>query len=224
MGQQFLADLKTAVSQAVHQCNNHLSIILSNCELTLALNDPELSKKKMESCISRVAQLTDLLAQLNRFATVNGEIKPVNIRQLFETAFKQIEARANAQQILCTTHVLADGLTPLPVQIFTLLTELLGTNALLSAAAGSEKKVSFEVLQLNGEITIHAANSGKDPDSTIEKTVFGTYFSNKSEPVYDSLASVKSLTDLLGGKIEYKKNNGMNELILRLPLKYETGF
>jgi len=223
MNQQFLADLKIAVCQAVHQCNNHLSIILSNCELALAVDTPEMTKKKLESCIIRVTQLTELLAQLNRLANVGTEIQNTNIRALFETPLKQIEAKAKTQHIHCSSQVVADGLFALPSQIITLLIELLGNNALLAASSGFDKKVSFEVIQLNGEVTIHAANSGKEPESTIEKTVFSNYFSNRAEPVYDSLASVQSLTKLLHGTIEFKKNIGMNELIIKLPLNYDAG-
>lgn len=228
MTNRFLADLKKAVNQAVHQCNNHLSIILNNCELSLASKDFDSAKKKIEGSILRVNQLTELLLQLNRFAAVNGDIRLTGLRPLFESPLKQIEARAKTLQIGVSAHVVADGVFAVPADAIQLLIEHLGSNAISAASAGADsstgkvKKITFEVLQMNKEITILAANSGNAPEGISEKIVFNSYFTDRSQPAFEYLAAIKSLTEILGGQMTYKKKSDMNEVYVKLPLQYDS--
>jgi len=222
MQNRFLGELKKAVNQAVHQCNNHLSIILSNCEMALSSQDPAVAKKKIENGIARIAQLTDLLSQLNRFANINGDLKPTALRNLFENAFVTTSAQAQDLNSVFNAHIVADGAFTIPAQVFQIIVELLGANAISAVKTVADRKIYFEILQMKGEVTILAANSGQAPEAAIEKSIFSTYFYDAGKPVLDSLAAVSSLTKLLGGEISYARNNGMNEILLKLPLTYES--
>lgn len=222
MRNHFLADLKTAISQTVHQCNNHLSIILSNSELALSITDGEKIKKKIESNMNRVSQLTELLLQLNKLATVNTEIKNVHLKSFFELSLKQVQAQASSRHIQCSTKLTADGLLPIPAHVFELIIELVGANGMSAATTGSVQEISVEVLKSDAGISIKAHNSGKMPESTIDRDVFKNYFSNRNEPVYDMLGAIKCLTEFLGGEVSYKSKGVTNEIFINLPLKYEN--
>lgn len=222
MQNRFLSELKKAVNQAVHQCNNHLSIILSNCEMAMASNDPSMTKKKIENGMTRIAQLTDLLSQLNRFANINGDLKPTALRNLFEDAFVTTSARAQDLNSAFSAHIVADGAFTIPAEVFQLIVELLGANAISAVKTVNDRKINFEILQMKGEVTILASNSGQAPEAASEKLAFNSFYYDAGKPVFDSLAAVSSLTKLLGGEISYTRNSGMNEILLKLPLTYDN--
>ncbi len=222
MRNHFIADLKNAISQAVHQCNNHLSIILSNCELALAIDNQQVVKKKIESNLIRVTEMTELLAQLNRFSNINTEIKPIDLKLLFSNQLTQIAARAYDKQIDCSIQTDVEGIFSVPADVIQLIMELLGTNAIAAAQAGSEKKISFVIVLSNDKVSITASNSGTDAGLRSEKMAFQTFYSDRNEPVFEYLGIVKSLTVLLGGHITFQKNYEKNKIELNIPLKYEN--
>lgn len=221
MRNSFLADLKNAISQAVHQCNNHLSIILSNCELALAINNAEVVKKKIESNLVRVTEMTDLLAQLNRFSNINTDIKPTDLKWLLADPLNQVAARCYDNQIQCSIQSEVEGIFSLPADVIQMILELLGKNAITSAQTSADKKISFVVQHSNDKLSLTASNSGTDAGLRAEKAAFQTFYSDRNEPVYNYLGIVKSLTELLGGHITFQKNLAMNKVQLIIPLKYE---
>lgn len=190
--------------------------------MALASPDPALAKKRIENGIDRIAQITDLLSHLQRFANVNGDLKPTALRKLFEEALLATSIRAKELSADFSAHIVADGAFTIPAQVFQIIIEILGANALSAIKPEAHKKIAFEILQMKGEITILASNSGKAPEPGNEKAIFKSYFADAGKPTFDSLATVSSLTKLLGGEISYSHNNSMSEILLKLPLSYES--
>lgn len=221
MSNSFLADLKAAISQAIHQCNNHLAIILSNSELALVMSDPAAIKSKTESNIARVSQITELLTKLSQLANIETGTSPTNLKNFFEGSLKQMEALAHSQHIQMITQVKIEGILPIPTQVFQILMQTLGYNAVNAIGEATIRKIEASVATALDEIHIQIANSGAAPEKMDYDFIFNNFFSSKKTTAGDYLGLVRSLTTLLGGKFQYNRTETMNILHLTLPTKYE---
>jgi signal transduction histidine kinase len=214
----FLNDLKAAVNQAIHHCNNHLAIVLSNSELILALENPDSTKKKTESTLARVALLTDLLAQLGQLFNLDPSFEKINLNSFLKAEVGHHSSLAAAEGIQVSTEINADGDTNVRASAVKLLIHILFRNAVSALKPSPEKNLRVSVKKNNGLLDFELFNSGAAPESLEESFLFHSFFPAKKESTCDFLASAACLTRLLGGKINFSRVSNDNLIKVSIPV------
>jgi signal transduction histidine kinase len=209
---KFYSDLKSAVNQAIHQCNNHLAIILSNSELTLALQNPETTLKKTESSITRVALLTDLLAQLSQLFNADLSFSEIDLASLIKHEMSHHTDQAKAEGLEVNLNVECAGSIHQRPNVLKLLIHLLFRNAVSALSTSEVKIMNCRAHSQGNKVILEISNSGNAPEISQTEAVFSSFFGTKKDTSCDFLGAAASLTKLLGGQITYSRIKDMNTL------------
>lgn len=221
-----LHDLKEAVSQAVHQCNNHLAIILTNCELIQISNDPVVIEKKTNSILSRVEILGEVLTALNNFSHFEYDATIVQ-SDLKDELNKAIN---NSQELFLnsSSQVKVTGLSIAPivtqVDILSQAIQLLFKSCLFFSEKLSERYLKISIEDAGSHYLISFATpSGSNPedDFSDQEKMFKTYFPSKKNIFCEGLALASTYIKLLAGTISLSKNS--TEAIINIKILKNLG-
>ncbi len=224
--QKAIRSQKRFIADASHDFRTPLTIIRLELELLAEKNnlDGETSES-VEKCIREVKMLSDMAENLLLLARADAHqltLDKISIRldELLLDIISGLNNIANVKNQIFNINIAEETICRSDAQ---LIRRML-TNALDNAIkyAPAKSTINVELKQNEGEIVIKIENEGKTLSANELDEIFSRFKrSDKSRTTKGfglGLPIIKTIAEAHGGRIEFQSRNGMNTLLIYLPL------
>lgn len=211
--QDELDHLKLVISKAVHSCNNHLSTVMTSCDL-IALKHTGDIADKAGVIKNRCRLMADQLKGLRKVSALSDEddIAEHNFHQLCNKLAEQLMQAYNSEFILIENSVSGDLSIKAGTNLIETAVEELIKNSLqsLNRSLVQDKKIFFSSDNLPDRTVIKISDNGPTIDDDVKNIMFTPFYSSNKNEVGLGLALVKHAMYLMNGHVFFERQNGWN--------------
>lgn len=218
-------NLKFVVGKAIHSSNNHLSTVITSCDLLINQYTGEVQHRAnvIKNRCKLMAEQLKALRQLSMLG--EADMLTLNsIHNLCEKMYKEhlAEIKPNAS-IEFVNKISQDVKLHSPVQMTEILFGEVLKNAIQSLAYSNTNKklITLSSEQLKDRLVIIISDSGPEIDADIKDYIFNPFYSTDKNKVGLGLNLSQQALLLLNGNIYYERADGLN--IFKIEFSNITG-
>ena len=211
--QDELDHLKLVISKAVHSCNNHLSTVMTSCDLITLKHTGDIADKA-GVIKSRCRLMADQLKGLRKVSALSDEddIIDHNLHLLCNNLTERLMQACNSEYILVENSVSSDLSIKAGTNLIETALEELIKNSLqsLNRSDIKDKKIFFSSDNLADRMVIKISDNGPAIDDDVKNIMFTPFYSSNKSEVGLGLALVKHAMYLMNGHVFFERQNGWN--------------
>lgn len=216
-------ELQTVIARGVHECNNHLAVILTNCDMIQLINTPENTNQKIESIQKRVSLISQILRALSSFSRIeyNKNLETINAKLLLDRVISNLNSSLVDAKIEISVDVSSDlNLATVP-EIFEQMIRFLVQNSIDSVNETNVKKINIAAQADKKNIYFKVSDSGQLVEADVAEKMFKPFFTTKDSHLGQGLTLASTYAKLMGGEIKFTQNQEKNCMSVCLPERME---
>lgn len=208
--------MKDILHKAIHNCNNHLSTILSSCEVMPILATDDERKKKLEVIKARTRKMASILKSLDIYTKLENDdpLTQLPVSEIIKNSVQQL----NSLHSIEFTYEIEDGLNANVNKkyIEQILLQLLKNSVEQINAQALKKEIVIRAKSEEHCIYISIVDYGKKlPDLTLEQ-MFEPFFTTFPENMGMGLTIAKNLANLMKAELFFNRQDEKNIFTLKI--------
>lgn len=210
-------EMRQLISKTIHDCNNHLAAVLSNCDLIQMTADPALRLKKVESIRLRTEKLTSLVRALAVFVSIDflPVEEPVDLREELNSVVESMQFDVDQSGVQISVEATDEAFVNMSEYHLQNLLGHLVANAIESAREGSNPMIMISLRTVDAQVILKVLDSGPSIRPEVVDRMFDPFFTTKANRIGLGLNIIQTLMRIAGGNIEYSSEDGRNCFILQ---------
>lgn len=206
--------LKFVVGKAVHSCNNHLSTIITSCDLLMNQYTGEVLHK-CNVIKNRCKLMAEQLKALRQFSMLGeSDMLMLNsIGSLCEKVFLEHLSLQNPNSpIELKNEISTDTELHSPVMMTEILFGELIKNSIqsLTNSTVENKIIILSSQNLSDRLVIEISDNGPEMDEEVKDYMFSPFYSSRTSDAGMGLSIVKQALLLMNGHIFFERKNNLN--------------
>ncbi|BBB32409.1 hypothetical protein TTHT_0847 [Thermotomaculum hydrothermale] len=211
-------------SRIIHDLKNSLAYILVMIYKANSLEPKKEVKDLLTSVDIKVNELRLALEEVLAALREGKDLKIENIdievlKNGFEKEFSLLTKSLGIDfKLDFDSSLLGKTISVNPLYIKSAV-ENLGYNSIKAVEKNKDKKMGIEFSKQGENLNITVWDNGEGVSEKIKENIFDTFVSGDGNGIGLGLNTVKEYMNKLGGKVSFKKENGLTKFILTVPFK-----